>query len=569
MLTAIKEKIVADIAQVTSMSEGEILPLLEVPKSLDHGHLAMPVFFLAKQWRKAPPLIAKELAEKLAEKKNPLVEKIEPVSGFINFHFKPDQFQEILMQAVLGQGADLGHSQLGAGKTMIIDFSSPNVAKPMSIGHLRATVIGQAILNLAKTQGYKVIGLNHLGDWGVQFGKLAWAYQNWGQDYDFEKQPFESLFKIYVRFHEEAEKDDTLNANGSLVFKKLEEGDPDVTAIWKRFVEISMKEYGRLWSLLGAKHDLVRGESFYNDRLKPTEKLLEEKGLLEESEGAMVVRLDEDKLPPCLIRKSDGASLYATRDIASALFRMEELKADLNLYVVGEDQTLHFRQVFRVLDKMGYAWAKDCHHISFGMYRFKEGRMSTRKGNVIFLEDVLAKAIEMMRGLVEEKNPSLSAEEKDTIARQVGIGAVIFNDLANDRVKNVDFDWDRVLSFEGDSGPYVQYMNVRCLSVLRKYGKEIPKAMPAVLDSQWEKELIRQLMCFEDVLSGAFRSFKPHAVAGYLLEVCQAFSQFYHHCRVLGGEEDLEKSRIALVYCTQKVLEKGLNVLSIEAPEVM
>ncbi|MCB0364866.1 MAG: arginine--tRNA ligase [Bdellovibrionaceae bacterium] len=569
MLTAIKEKIVADIAQETSLPEGEILSLLEVPKSLDHGHLAMPVFFLAKQLRKAPPVIAKELAEKLAARNNPLVEKVEPVSGFVNFHLKSKEFQEILLRAVQDSGDELGDLKVGQNQTMIIDFSSPNVAKPMSIGHLRATVIGQAIYNLAKTQGYKVIGLNHLGDWGVQFGKLAWAFQKWGNEYDFANKPFESLFQIYVRFHDEAEKDESLNAEGSLVFKKLEQGDPEIHAIWRQFVDISLKEYSRLWGLLGVEHDLVCGESFYNDRLKPTEKLLEDKGLLEESEGAMVVRLDEDKLPPCLIRKSDGASLYATRDIASAIYRMEDLKCDLNLYVVGEDQTLHFRQVFRVMEKMGYPWAKNCHHISFGMYRFKEGRMSTRKGNVIFLEDVLNKAMEMMREIVEEKNPSLSADEKATVARQVGVGAVIFNDLANDRVKNVDFDWDRVLSFEGDSGPYVQYMNVRCLSVLRKYGKPVPTEMPAVLDSEWEKELIRLLMKLEDVLSGAFRQFKPHVVAGYLLDVCQAFSQFYHHCRVLGEGEDLEKSRVALVYCTQKVLAKGLKVLSIEAPEVM
>lgn len=569
MLTAIKEKIVGDLAQETSLPETEILNLLEVPKSLDHGHLSLPVFSLAKQLRKAPPIIAQELAGKIGARQNPLIEKVSAVSGFVNFHLKPREFQDILLQAVHGAGDHLGHRTVGQGQTLIIDFSSPNVAKPMSIGHLRATVIGQAILNLAKTQGYKVIGLNHLGDWGVQFGKLAWAFQKWGPEYDFSARPFESLFQIYVRFHEEAEKDPSLDAAGSLVFKRLEEGDPEIQAIWKRFVDISLKEYGRLWGLLGVQHDLVRGESFYNDRLKPTEKLLEAKGLLEESEGAMVVRLDEEKLPPCLIRKSDGASLYATRDLASAIYRMEELKCDLNLYVVGEDQTLHFRQVFRVLEKMGFAWAKNCHHISFGMYRFKEGRMSTRKGNVIFLEDVLSKAIDMMKTIVEQKNPSLSSGEKDTVARQVGIGAVIFNDLANDRVKNVDFDWDRVLSFEGDSGPYVQYMNVRCLSVMRKYGKPIPKQMPAVLTTEWEKELIRLLMNFEDVLSGAFRQFKPHVLAGYLLDVCQAFGQFYHHCRVLGEAAEVEQSRMALIYCTHQVLEKGLKVLSIEAPQAM
>ncbi|MBK8205003.1 MAG: arginine--tRNA ligase [Bdellovibrionales bacterium] len=398
---------------------------------------------------------------------------------------------------------------------------------------------------------------------------MAWAYMNWGHEYDFDAKPFESLFQIYVRFHEQAEQDENLNVQGSLVFKRLEEGDPQVAAIWKKFVDVSMVEYKRLWALLGVQHDLVRGESFYNDKLKPTEALIEKAGLLEESQGAMVVRLENENLPPCLIRKSDGASLYATRDIASAIYRREELKADLNLYVVGEEQTLHFKQVFHVLKKMGFEWAKDCHHIAFGLYHFKEGRMSTRKGNVVLLEEVLSKAIEMMRDLVEQKNPDLSGAEKELVARQVGVGAVIFNDLANDRVKNVEFDLARVLSFEGDSGPYVQYMNVRCLSVIRKYGHEVPRDMPIVLDSQWERELIRQLMNFQDILHGAFRQFKPHILAVYLLDLCQAFSQFYHHCRVLGEAPQIEQSRVALVYAVHRVLTSGLKILNIEAPEVM
>jgi arginyl-tRNA synthetase len=321
----------------------------------------------------------------------------------------------------------------------------------MHIGHLRATAVGQAIRNLAETQGYDVIGLNHLGDWGVQFGKLAWAFREWGSEYDFAGQPFKSLFDIYVRFHEEAEKNPELEAKGSLVFKELEQGSRDVEEIWKMFVKISLVEYQRLWDLLGVKHDLVRGESFYNDRLKPVEEMLEKKGLLKESEGAVVVDLGEE-MPPCLIRKSDGASLYATRDLASAMYRMTELKADLNLYVVGFDQSLHFKQVFKVLELAGFDWVKNCHHISFGLYRFKEGlKMSTRKGNVIFLEDVLTQAIDRTSELIAVKNPSLTVEQRNSIARDVGVGAVIFGDLVFDRVKNVEFDWDRILSFDGDS----------------------------------------------------------------------------------------------------------------------
>ncbi len=569
MLTDLKQKIVTDLSAIIHLPEREVMSLLEVPKGLDHGHLALPVFFMAKELKKAPALIAQEIALQIKARQNPLIENVVALSGFVNIHLNPQSFQEALLKSVHGQGDALGYSEEGRGKNVVIDFSSPNVAKPMSVGHLRATVIGQAIANLAKSQGYNVIGLNHLGDWGVQFGKLAWAYLNWGHEYDFDLKPFESLFQIYVRFHEQAEQDENLNLQGSLVFKRLEEGDSQVTAIWKKFVDVSMVEYNRLWALLGVQHDLVRGESFYNDKLKPTEALIEKAGLLEESQGAMVVRLENENLPPCLIRKSDGASLYATRDIASAIYRKDELKADLNLYVVGEEQTLHFKQVFHVLKKMGFDWAKDCHHIAFGLYHFKEGRMSTRKGNVVLLEEVLSKAIEMMRDLVEAKNPDLSGPEKDLVARQVGVGAVIFNDLVNDRVKNVDFDLARVLSFEGDSGPYVQYMNVRCLSVLRKFGHEIPHDMPVILDSQWERELIRQLMNFQDVLHGAFRQFKPHILAVYLLDLCQAFSQFYHHCRVLGEAPQIERSRVALVYAVHRVLTSGLKILNIEAPEVM
>lgn len=569
MLTELKQKIVTDLSAIIHLPEREVMSLLEVPKGLDHGHLALPVFFMAKELKKAPVLIAQEIALQIKARQNPLIENVVPLSGFVNIHLNPQSFQDALLKSVHEQGNSLGYSEEGRGKNVVIDFSSPNVAKPMSVGHLRATVIGQAIANLAKSQGYNVIGLNHLGDWGVQFGKLAWAYLNWGHEYDFDSKPFESLFQIYVRFHEQAEQDENLNLQGSLVFKRLEEGDSQVTAIWKKFVDVSMVEYNRLWALLGVQHDLVRGESFYNDKLKPTEALIEKAGLLEESQGAMVVRLENENLPPCLIRKSDGASLYATRDIASAIYRKDELKADLNLYVVGEEQTLHFKQVFHVLKKMGFDWAKDCHHIAFGLYHFKEGRMSTRKGNVVLLEEVLSKAIEMMRDLVEAKNPDLSGPEKDLVARQVGVGAVIFNDLVNDRVKNVDFDLARVLSFEGDSGPYVQYMNVRCLSVLRKFGHEIPHDMPVILDSQWERELIRQLMNFQDVLHGAFRQFKPHILAVYLLDLCQAFSQFYHHCRVLGEAPQIERSRVALVYAVHRVLTSGLKILNIEAPEVM
>jgi arginyl-tRNA synthetase len=491
---------------------------------------------------------------------------VTPVGGYLNIKFKDAYLQKALVDSTSGAIESIGRSSKGRGKKIVIDYSSPNVAKPMHIGHLRATVIGQAIRNLAETQGYDVVGLNHLGDWGVQFGKLAWAYLEWGSEYDFKAKPFESLYAIYVRFHEEAEKNPELEAKGSQTFKRLENGDQEIKAIWRQFVDISLQDYGRIWNLMGVKHDLVRGESFYNDRLSAVEKLLEEKGLLVESEGAMVVQLG-DEMPPCLIRKTDGASLYATRDIASAIYRHEELKADINLYVVGADQTLHFKQLFKVLDLMGYPWAKDCHHIGFGMYRFKEGKMSTRKGRTVFLEDVLTQSVELMTKIIEAKNPTL--ENKAKIAEQVGIGAVTFNDLAVDRVRDVEFDWEKALSFEGDSGPYVQYSHVRCLSLIRKFGKPVSDDFKCDLVSEEERELIRVLLNYQDVLTAAFDSFRPNIVAQYLLELCAAFSRFYNKHRIIGEPADVESSRMTLVERSRRVLAAGLKTLGIQAPEAM
>jgi arginyl-tRNA synthetase len=573
MLTQVRKTTAQFLGPIVSLPVLDIENLLEIPKKLEHGHLALPIFALAKQLRKAPPLIAKDLSEKIAAQSWPDLLSVTPVGGYINLTFRNEFLQKTLMQTLQQSGSRLGYSDAGQGRTLVIDYSSPNVAKPMHVGHLRATVIGQAIRNLAETQGFKVIGLNHLGDWGVQFGKLAWAYFEWGEQYPFKEKPFQALFDLYVRFHDEAEKNPELEAKGSQVFRRLEEGDAQITELWKKFIEISMIEYGRLWKRLGVRHDLVRGESFYNDRLKTTEKLLEDKGLLVESEGAQVVMLG-DEMPPCLIRKSDGASLYATRDLASAIYRHDELHADLNLYVVGADQTLHFRQVFAVLNKLGFAWAKDCHHIGFGMYRFKDvGKMSTRRGHVIFLEDVLNQAVEQVERIIEQKNPTLA--DRALVAEQVGVGAIIFNDLVNDRVKNVDFDWTRVLDFEGDSGPYVQYCHVRCLSLLKKSGaaESDYKMMSVPLESDEERELIRVLLNYQDVLAAAFNGYRPNVLAQYLLDICQAFNHFYHKHRILGltgeGADEIRNSRLALVSATQHILKSGLGVLNIQAPEAM
>lgn len=566
MLLILKKQLASDLSSRLGRPADILENLLETPKGVGHGHLALPVFAWAKEAKKAPPVLAAELASQLTQNKPQHVAKVEAASGFLNFSFENSYVQDLLMGSV-HSNTPLGGSKLGEGKTVVIDYTSPNVAKPMHIGHLRSAVIGQAIANLGRLQGYKVIGLNHLGDWGVQFGKLAWAYKKWGGEYDFDNKPFESLFAIYVRFHEAAEKDPSLDAEGSKIFKRLEDGDKDIEVLWKKFVEISLKDYQRIWDKMNVRPDMVRAESFYNDRMKPVENELEKKGLLEESDGAMVVRLDDSDMPPCLIRKSDGASLYATRDLASAIYRMQELHADMSLYVVAADQSLHFRQVFKVLEKMGYPWTNKCHHIAFGLYRFKDAKFSTRKGNVIFLEEVLQKSIDMVNEIMAKRPQQVPNRER--VAEQVGVGAIIFNDLVNDRVKNVEFDWDRVLDFEGDSGPYVQYCGVRCASLIRKYGKPIPQKMSVELNSPEEIELIRTLLSFDSTVRNAFAAFKPHYLAGFLIDVCHRFSQFYTKHRILGEDPAIESSRMALVQATHAILAKGLATLSIELPEAM
>ena len=567
MLTDFKKELAGHLCQLTGRDVEFILNLLESPKEISHGHLAFPVFFMARQRRKSPLLLAQELAEQIQNLSLSPIREVCPVGGYVNIHMEDSWLQDSLWQSIEGQGVNFGHNQLGQGQCVVIDFASPNVAKPMSVGHLRATVIGQALYNLAKSQGYKVIALNHLGDWGVQFGKLAWAYQEWGHEYNFKDEPFETLFSLYVRFHEQAEKDKHLNEKGAMEFKKLESGDKEVTRIWKQIVHMSLVEYQKVWDLLGVKFDLIRGESFYNDRLKSIEKRLEKKGLLEESEGAQVVRLDEEDMPPCLIRKSDGASLYATRDIASAIYRMEELGAHTNIYVVGVDQTLHFKQIFSVMEKMGCPWVHHCHHISFGMYRFKDKKMSTRQGNVIFMRDIVYRAIEIVKEILEKNKPNRL--EKEKIARQVGVGAIIFNDLCNDRVKDIDFNWDQALDFEGNSGPYVQYCQVRCQSLMRKYAKKPPEVWPLALESDEERVLVRLLHTYEETLRSSFKHFKPHFLATYLVDVCRAFGHFYSKHRIIGEPSEVEDSRMGLVFATQRVLENGLNLLNIESPEEM
>ncbi len=563
MLTSIKNHLAQHLLGSIPLSENEIFSMLEMPKDLSHGHLAFPTFRLAKELKKSPPAIAEELSKKISC--GDFLGSVNSVGGFLNFKFKSKFIQNEIIESIILK-KEIGHTNTGNGRKVVVDYSSPNVAKPLGIGHLRATVIGQAICNLARTQGYEVLGLNYIGDWGVQFGKLAWAYTNWKEEYDFENAPFESLYEMYVRFHSEAENDPEMNENGAEFFRRLESGDAEVEKLWKSFIEITMEEHQKLYALLGIEFDLVQGESFYNDKMEAAVQRLKEKQLLVESEGAQVVYINE-KDPPCLIKKSDGSSLYATRDIASAIYRHEEMKGEDLLYVVGADQSLHFKQVFGVLEKLGYEWAKNCQHIAFGLYRFKDGKMSTRKGNLIFMKDVIHKSIEIAGNIIQQKNPNL--ENKSLVASQVGVGAIVFNDLVNDRVKNVEFDWERALDFEGDSGPYVQYCVVRCKSLIRKYGKTIEKEFQVDLDSPEEQSLQIHLLHFEDILGQSWKHRKPNLLAQYLLKVCSEFNHFYNKQRIIGSKPEVEASRMTLVHSVQRVLEKGLEVLGIPAPDQM
>ena len=534
---------------------------LTSPKLFSHGHLALPIFSLAKELGQNPKTYATDLAEQITNQQINHIVSLQAIGGFINFKFSSAYLGRHLCHFVFSQKENTSDLK----KKIIIEYSSPNVAKPLGMGHLRASVIGQALYRLAKAQGFYVIGLNHLGDWGVQFGHLAWAYQQWKEEYDFESQPLQSLYEMYVRFHNEAKVSPELKRKGSEFFRRLESGDQEILKIWKMFVKITLKEHQRLYDLLGVQFDLIQGESFYHDKLEHTVERLKDAGLLKDSQGAKVVFLEG--FPPCLILKSDGGSLYATRDIASALYRHEVMGGDELLYVTGADQSLHFKQVFGVLSQMRLDWAKHCHHIPFGLYRFKDSKMSTRKGNVVFMDDVLKEACQRTLRLIEEKNPQL--QNKSEIAEQVGIGAVIFNDLMNDRVKNVDFDWSQVLNFEGNSGPYVQYCLVRCRSLLRKFEKTVPPTFQKDLVSPEELQLMLTLLAFPEILQYAWQIFKPHILAQYVLKLCQEFHTFYHKHRILGETEDLATARMTLVFCTEHILNQSLSILGVPTPEYM
>nr|WP_230199137.1 arginine--tRNA ligase [Risungbinella massiliensis] len=547
---------------IEGLEISQIQNLVEKPKKSEMGDLAFPCFQLAKQFRKAPQQIALELSEKIS---HPWFAKVEAVGPYVNVFLDSVAISTPVLKEIIQQGADYGANQDGNGRNVPFDLSSPNIAKPFSMGHLRSTVIGNSVANLADKNGYQSVRINYIGDWGTQFGKLIVAYKRWGNEAAISKNPIPELLKLYVRFHEEAETDPALEEEGRKAFKSLEDGDVEAVALWTKFRAESLKEFQRIYDLMGMKFDSFNGEAFYNDKMEPVIEMLEEKGLLEESQGAQVVQLDEYQYPPALIRKSDGATLYVTRDLASAFYRKNTYDFAKSLYVVGNEQSLHFAQLKAVLKKAGHDWADDMAHISFGMMLQNGKKMSTRKGRVILLEEVLQEAIDLAERLIEEKNPAL--ENKQEVARQVGIGAVIFQDLKNYRTNDIEFSLEAMLNFDGETGPYLQYTHARCRSLLRKAGSVDLEATEQVNDPEsWP--ILQLLADFPQIVRLAWKEYDPSKIARFALDLARAFNQYYAHVRILSEGKE-QNARLQLVYSTATVLHEALRLLGMEAPEEM
>jgi arginyl-tRNA synthetase len=538
--------------------------LIEKPKNQQHGDLAFPCFTLAKVKRKSPALIAHELSTKI---QSATIEKVEVVGAYINIFLNKKLVSEDTVAEIIKQQENYGALDIGKNRPVTIDLSSPNIAKPFSMGHLRSTVIGNSLAFIVEKCGYKPIRINHIGDWGTQFGKLITAYKLWGEAEKVKLNPIKELLTLYVKFHDEAESNPSLVEQGRNWFKKLEDGDKEATSLWQWFRDESLKEFSRIYQLMNVQFDSFAGEAFYNDKMDRVVKLLEEKQLLIESDQAQVVELIDKELPPCLIKKSDGATLYATRDLAAALYRKENYDFDLSLYVVGNEQSLHFKQLMAVLEKMGYVWAKNMVHIPFGMMLKDGKKMSTRKGKVVLLEEVLNESIAMARHNIEEKNPNLT--NKDAAAKQVGVGAVMFHDLKNFRMNDIEFSLEEMLRFEGETGPYVQYTYARACSILRKAKWTIEHA-DQISSPSWEKEwkVVSLLTEFTMAIKRAYEQFDPSQIAKYIVDLAQAFNKYYGDVKILEDNAE-QQARLALVYSVTIVLKEGLRLLGIEAPEEM
>ncbi|MBQ8823279.1 MAG: arginine--tRNA ligase [Lachnospiraceae bacterium] len=546
----------------------QLQALVEVPADEKLGDYALPCFTLAKVQRKNPALIAAELAEKLEAAKEALgLARVQSVGGYCNLFVDRKGYVESGMNKMLQE--NLGVEQIGKGKTICMDYSSPNIAKNFHVGHLRTTVIGNSLYKIHEKLGYEVVRINYLGDWGTQFGKLITAYKKWSSKEAVEKGGIEELLRIYVKFTEEAEKAPQLIEEARAWFVKMEKNDEEALEIWNWFKEISMVEFERVYKMLGMSFDCYSGESHYRNKVSALAKELEGKGLLEESQGAKVIDLGAYDMPPCLIMKSDGGSIYHSRDIAALLDRKKKYDFSKCLYVTGMEQTLHFKQVFKAIELMGYPWYENLVHIPFGLVSLAGEKLSTRNGNIVYAEDILKEAVERAGALIEEKNPTL--QNKVEVAHMVGIGAVVFHDLYNQRIKNVDFSWEDVLSFEGTTGPYVQYTYARAGSVLQKYGEVSGNAVVdySVLTDDVTFSLVKTLLGYENAVNNAAEKYEPSVVARYLIALAMAFNRFYHECPILKASEKERQARVLLVKQVQKVLADGCGLLGLECPEEM
>lgn len=562
-----KEKIAELISKnIEGVDASDIIASIEIPPRPDMGDYAFPCFRLAKIMRKAPNMIAADIKEQIGDVD--FIEKIDVAGAYLNFYIKKDIFVKTMIEAA--NSVNFGCSDLGDGQTICIDYSSPNVAKNFHVGHLRTTIIGNSLYKIYSKLGYKVVRINHLGDWGTQFGKLIVAYKAWGTKEAVEKDGIAELMKLYVKFHEEADKNPELVDEARAWFNKMENGDEEALSIWQWFKDISLVEYKRTYNLLGMDFDYYLGESFYRDKCQAVVDKVKAAGLLKESEGAMIVVLSDYDMAPCIITKKDGSSIYATRDLAAIFYRKDTYNFSKCLYVTGQEQKLHFAQVFKVVELLGNEWAKDqLVHIPYGLVSLEGAKLSTRSGNIIYAEDILKDAIAKSLEIITEKSPNLP--NKEDVAKKVGVGAVLFNDLYNQRIKDVSFSWNKVLNFDGETGPYVQYTHARCCSVVRMDENFDPSAPVNynLITEQDAIELLKEINRFPAVIKDAADKYEPSIVARFAVDVAQAFNKFYNSTRINVDDRDLKNARVMLTYLTKNTIAEALNLLGIEAPEAM
>lgn len=554
------------ISNASNVDINDIINNIEVPAKAEMGDYAFPCFKLAKVLRKAPIAIANDIIDNIV--KPDFVSDIQNVSGYINFFVDKTVFVSNVIKNVIDNN-DFIKSDIGKGKTIVIDYSSPNIAKPFHVGHLRSTVIGNALYKIYSALGYNVVSVNHLGDWGTQFGKLIVAYKMWGNKEDVERDDVKELSRIYVKFHEEAEKNPKLNDEARAWLVKMQEGDKEALDLWKWFCDISMKEFNRIYDRLGIKFDYFTGESFYNDKMQAVVDEMKKKNLLTESQGAMVVDLEEYNMPPCLILRSDGGTLYPTRDISAAIYRKDTYNFDKCIYITALDQNLHFAQWFKVIDLMGYDWADKLVHVPFGLVSLGDGKLSTRKGHVVLMEDILNQSVEKTHSIIENKNPNLY--HKEEVAEEVGIGAIIFDDLYNSRIKNVVFNLERMLNFDGETGPYAQYTHARACSILAKAGIDnISSDIDySLISDDASVNVAKVLNEFPQKLVDAADKNEPYIVTRHIIEICKAFNKFYNENNILNSYGDLKNARLAIVVAVKNAISTGLELLGIKAPEQM